>query len=92
MNAVKTELSQCKNGAPQDVKALVNWFQTKCGSKQAMVDAASANTIIHSQEIQNHVQEVWATFFKFDQPVITGQSLGKTAYWALGPVDPEVVQ
>jgi len=57
-----------------------------------MVDAASANTIIHSQEIQNHVQEVWATFFKFDQPVITGQSLGKTAYWALGPVDPEVVQ
>lgn len=34
-----------------EVKALGEWFIAKMSSKQAMVDAASANSHIHSQEI-----------------------------------------
>ena len=35
----------------QDVKALLNWFDTVASSKQAMVDTASAQALVHSQEI-----------------------------------------
>ena len=52
--------------APDEAKALSHWFVEKAGTKQRLVDAASANTLVHSQEIQQHVEEVWATFFKFD--------------------------
>ena len=53
-----------------------------------MVDTATPNVHIHAQVIQEHVMEVWSTFFAFDQPKKTGVSLGKVAYWALGPVSP----
>ena len=90
MNSIKEEIRNCK-GAPADIIALANWFERVAGSKQAMVDTASANALKHSQEITQHVEEVWATFFKFNEPVVTGHSLGKTAYWTLGPVDPSVI-
>ena len=72
MNALKAEISQCKDGAPEDIKALASWFERVAGSKQAMVDTASAQALVHSQEIVLHVESVWDTFFKFDQPVVTG--------------------
>ena len=92
MNALKAEISQCKDVAPADIKALVSWFERVAGSKQAMVDSASAQSLVHSQEIVIHVEAVWDTFFKFNAPVVTGQNLGRTAFWALGPVDPEYIQ
>ena len=52
-----------------------------------MVDNATANAYLHAQEIQHHVEDVWAVFFKFDQPVACGKALGNVAYWALGPVE-----
>ena len=72
MNSLKAEISQCKDGAPHDIKALASWFERVAGSKQAMVDTASAQALVHSQEIVLHVESVWDTFFKFDQPVVTG--------------------
>ena len=89
--AMGKSLNECKGAAPADIIALNKWFMSKAGSKQAMVDAASANSHTHAQEIQQHVEEVWETFFKFNAPKKTGISLGKTAYWALGPVDPNVI-
>ena len=92
MNALKAEISQCKDSAPQDIMALASWFERVAGSKQALVDTTSAQALVHSQEIVLHVEAVWSTFFKFNEPVVTGQNLGRTAYWALGPVDPEIIQ
>ena len=63
------------------------WLIAKAGSKQAMVDAASANAMKHSQEIERHVQEVWDVFFKMNQPVACGKALANVAYWALGPAN-----
>ena len=89
--SVLQTVGDCQGASWAEVSALNTWFVTKAGSKQAMVDAATANVMLHSQEIQRHVMEVWATFFKFDQPKKTGVALGKVAYWALGPVNPDVI-
>ena len=51
MKALREEISHCKGGATQDVKALLHWFDTVASSKQAMVDTASAQALVHSQEI-----------------------------------------
>ena len=80
-------LNDCDGAAFADLQALNQWFVSRAGSKQAMVDAASANSRLHSQEIQQHVMEVWDVFFKFNEPRKTGIALGQVAYWALGPVD-----
>ena len=69
------DLKNCKTGGHQAVE-LGSWLIATAGSKQALVDAASANTKNHAQEIERHVQEVWDTFFKFNQPVKTGKALG----------------
>ncbi len=79
-------VKECKQ-APKEAKLLGEWFIAKIGTKDKAVEAVTAQSAVHSQEIQIHVEEVWKTFFKFNAPVVTGQSLGKTAYWALGPVD-----
>ena len=62
---IANEIENCE-GAPADVKALNKWFKTKAGSKQALVDAATANSMTNSQEIQESVMAVWETFFKFN--------------------------
>ena len=56
-----------------------------------MVDAASANAHIHSQEIYIHVEEVWANLygtsgFAPHDPQALGKGIADVAYWALGPV------
>lgn len=81
-------VKECKQ-APKEAKLLGDWFIAKIGTKDRAVEAVTAQSAVHSQEITIRVEEVWATFFTFDQPVVTGQSLGKTAYWALGPIDPD---
>ena len=86
---VKSALHECTSEAPQDVKALASWLMRTSSSKQALVDAASANTHLHSQEIMKHTTEVWDGFFQFATPVKTGKALAQTAYWALGPVYPD---
>ena len=84
--------SQCQ-GAPEDIKLLVNWIEKRMSSKQAMVDATSANAHIHSQEIYLHVEELWPNMygpsgFKPQNPDQLGTAIGSVAYWALGPVKP----
>ena len=49
--AISQEIKSCKS-APADIKALATWFITKAGSKQALVDNASANSLKHSQEME----------------------------------------
>ena len=56
-----------------------------------MVDAASANSHIHSQEIYIHVTEVWKNIygtsgFSPHNPEALGKGIADVAYWALGPV------
>ena len=62
---VSNEIKTCK-GSTSEVMALGQWFVDVAGSKQKMVDAATANAFLHAQEIQKHVEDVWATFFNFD--------------------------
>ena len=57
-----------------------------------MVDSTTANAYLHHQEMFNSVEEVWAVFFKWDQPIKAGQALGRTAYWSLGPVNDQAMQ
>ena len=86
---IGNELETCQ-GAPEEVKLLATWFKEKAGDRQKMVDAASANAHLYSQQIQQHVEEVWDVFFKYNEPYKTGVALGKTAFWALGPANPDV--
>ena len=82
---VSNEIKTCK-GSASEVMALGQWFVDVAGSKQKMVDAATANAFLHAQEIQRHVEDVWDVFFAFNDPLATGKALGQTAFWALGPV------
>lgn len=84
---ISASLHDCETAGKYDAVALAHWFENKMGSKQLMVDAVSANAHLHPQEIQDHVEEVWDVFFKYNQPSKCGQALGKVAYWAFGPVD-----
>ena len=84
---VKSALHECVSEAPQDIMALASWLMRTSSSKQALVDAASANTHLHSQEIMKQTQGVWDVFFAFNDPVGTGKALARTSYWALGPVN-----
>ena len=84
-------VSTCSGATLSELHALNSWFARVAGSKQAMVDTATPNVHKHAQEIQEHVMEVWATFFKFDAPKKTGVAIAKTAYWALGPVDQNAI-
>ena len=81
----------CSSATLTEMNALNSWFGRVAGSKQAMVDTATPNVHKHAQEIQIHVMEVWATFFSFKEPKKTGVAIAKTAYWALGPVDPNII-
>ena len=49
--SVLQTLGNCQEATWAEVSALNSWFVAKAGSKQAMVDAATANTMLHSQEI-----------------------------------------
>ena len=61
--SVLDTVGNCQGASWDEVKALNTWFVTVAGTKQAMADTATANVMLHSQEIQRHVMEVWATFF-----------------------------
>ena len=88
----KLTKSQC-SGAPEELAALLEWMLQKMTSKDKMVDAASANAHIHSQEIYIHVTQLWDNLYtsegfglkNFDQ---MGTAIGNVAYWALGPATP----
>ena len=84
--AIGNAIESCK-GSPQEIKALASWFKNKLGSKEAAVQASSENTPQHSMEIYIAVEDVWSTFFKFNDPVKTGRSIARVAYWTLGPVE-----
>merc|ERR1711957_126564 len=84
---------QCSTGAKAELKALGEWFAKNCSSKQALVDAASANSHLHSEEIFTHVQELWVYMYgpagfspsNFDK---LGKAIADVSYWAIGPVTP----
>ena len=84
-------IKTCK-GVPEDVSALERWFATKFSSKQALVDAASANAHAHSQEIEQQVQGVWDSGFPytFEKPHEFGKAVAQVSFWALGPVDSSI--
>ena len=86
-HALSGAVLQCTQ-AEEEALALSNWYTTRAGTKDAMIEYASANTHLHAKEIESHVEDVWATFFSFTQPIPTGKALGNVAYWALGPIEP----
>ena len=45
---VRQELEYCRKDAPEDIAMLIQWMEDKMGSRQALVDAASANTHLHA--------------------------------------------
>ena len=47
---IANELEACE-GAPAEAKLLADWFREKAGDRQKMVDAASANAHLYSQQI-----------------------------------------
>ena len=38
-------------GTPEEIKAMVDWLETTCASKQGLVDVTSARSHVHTQEI-----------------------------------------
>ena len=97
-HAVKAGLSLagavdgCK-GSPEEIKSVKNWLMNRASSKQKMVDSASYNSVKHSGEMTNAVNEVWTVMNDYDgEPVLYGIAVAKTAFWSLGPVkDADVV-
>ena len=51
----------CK-GAPEDIKAMVDWLENTVTDRQSIVDITSARSLIHTQEIEIAMQGVWDQF------------------------------
>ena len=82
---IASAVQECPEAASEG-KSIGYWLMRRAGSKQLMVDSATANAMEHSQEMFNAVEDVWAVFFQFNKPKQCGQALSRTAYWSLGPV------